>query len=372
MFINLFVIYLTQDRYTYRPKYKALPKMRGNALDTLDFYNTHKLRSRVLTGMSCTMFFIALTLSLNMFFTGKYIFFAVLEYTYALFSIYIFYLCQKQQITFWHKLIYVYTLIAFICYAIFLGQLKGFILGWALLVPVISYLLLGIKYGLLTGLITLYVNLLIFSVQEFSPTSHTWINFVLAYSSIWAISHCYESVRATTDDALRELALKDNLTQCKNRLALSYQFDEIKQQTDSSELHLLLLDIDYFKLVNDTYGHDAGDDVLVALAERISTIVGDQDVYRIGGEEFCILLESQDKQQAIEVAEKIRLAIADSQINIFGKSIPTTVSIGIAHSKHTSDLTELLRKADISLYEAKRSGRNTVKYCDDLKHYHFE
>ena len=231
---------------------------------------------------------------------------------------------------------------------------------------------MGIKYGVWTGVVVLCVNLAIISIQNPLPATPIWMNFIFAYLAIWVISHSYESVRATSDKALRKLALKDTLTECKNRLALTYQFDEFCQEDTLPDLHLLLLDIDYFKLVNDTYGHEAGDNVLKLIAKKVSTITKTDNVFRIGGEEFCVLLSDISKSQAIELAEKIRNSISDNTIEFYGKAISISVSIGVGRIQCTSTLSDLLRSADLSLYEAKRSGRNKVIYCDDLKTIQFQ
>ncbi|MBI3735046.1 GGDEF domain-containing protein, partial [Candidatus Sumerlaeota bacterium] len=128
-------------------------------------------------------------------------------------------------------------------------------------------------------------------------------------------------------------------------------------------LSLLMLDLDHFKKVNDTYGHLVGDDVLVRSADRIRHIVRASDVIgRFGGEEFCIALPKTDLDQAVELAEKIRLGINSEQYGVSnGTLFNISVSIGAAQLQpDAKDITPLIRDADNALYRAKESGRNRV------------
>jgi diguanylate cyclase (GGDEF)-like protein len=123
---------------------------------------------------------------------------------------------------------------------------------------------------------------------------------------------------------------------------------------------ILLLDLDHFKQVNDTYGHLTGDIVLKEVAQRISQAVRSYDlVARYGGEEFLIVLPGCDKDQIQESAERIRSAIASAPVIVYSSEIPVTVSIGatVAIGGATTE-TDILTAADVALYQAKNSGRN--------------
>jgi len=126
-----------------------------------------------------------------------------------------------------------------------------------------------------------------------------------------------------------------------------------------------MIDIDYFKNINDTYGHIVGDKVLIEVGKRIKQGIRDYDILaRYGGEEFIILLPETDLENAIAVAERIRKNIASSEIEINDEvKIPVTVSIGVA-SANGNDiiLDELIKKADRALYITKNSGRIKVSY----------
>lgn len=129
-------------------------------------------------------------------------------------------------------------------------------------------------------------------------------------------------------------------------------------QAVSSPLSIVFLDIDHFKQVNDTYGHDVGDRVLIELANIISstTRVGDF-VARWGGEEFMITLQSTDTLHASKLAEKLRIAVEEHKFAIAGK---LTISLGVTEYLNNESEENFVKRVDRALYEAKESGRNRV------------
>ncbi|CAG2158263.1 putative diguanylate cyclase DgcQ [Cupriavidus yeoncheonensis] len=172
---------------------------------------------------------------------------------------------------------------------------------------------------------------------------------------------------------LRELARVDPLTNLANRRRLEADFGILTQgRYIDRRLSLLMIDIDHFKRVNDTWGHKAGDEVLKHLARVTSAAVRPQDlVARFGGEEFCILLPDMSLNEAAEIAERVRLAIAETVClppqtilpdSAPGREIRFTVSIGVAElvSDKCHDLEALVAVADRRLYAAKARGRNKV------------
>lgn len=163
----------------------------------------------------------------------------------------------------------------------------------------------------------------------------------------------------------------DALTGIANRRAFASFSDQIIKNTHHSAypVSALMIDLDFFKTVNDSFGHEAGDVVLWELARRWSTAVRTSDMLaRVGGEEFCVLLHNSNSTQAVIVAEKIR-AITSSQPVYYDDpatkrtvEIPITVSIGVATAESLREVVmdELLRVADAALYEAKHAGRYRV------------
>ena len=159
----------------------------------------------------------------------------------------------------------------------------------------------------------------------------------------------------------------DPLTGVANRRGFDSFAAHLSEAGGRGPLAVLMLDLDHFKSVNDTYGHAAGDEVLKVMARRWTQQIRDSDLLaRMGGEEFCILLPGADLEGARAVAEKIRLATCTSPVMVADaqgrRPLPVTVSIGLAWAGPTSDATlqALLDLADEAVYESKHGGRNRV------------
>src|SRR5579863_8289441 len=163
-----------------------------------------------------------------------------------------------------------------------------------------------------------------------------------------------------------EMAITDALTGLFNRRYMENHLGTLVDQaaTRGKPLAVLALDIDYFKSINDTHGHDAGDDVLRDFALRIKRSIRGIDLAcRCGGEEFVIVMPETDMAVAAMVAERLRRRIAAEQFAIEqgARSIPVTISIGIAALRGREDTAaSILKRADQALYRAKRDGRNRV------------
>ncbi len=160
---------------------------------------------------------------------------------------------------------------------------------------------------------------------------------------------------------LAQLARRDALTGLANRMAvLERQAVEFRRFARTHRPYaVLVVDIDHFKQVNDTFGHEVGDIALQHVATRLSVSVRVTDfVARLGGEEFLVLLPETDAEMAVLVAEKLRSAVADVPAPVVGA---LTVSIGVSQVQlEDSDEAEAVRRADAALYRAKQSGRNRV------------
>jgi len=152
----------------------------------------------------------------------------------------------------------------------------------------------------------------------------------------------------------------DPLTQLANRSRVQYQFEQIKKE--QMGLGLILLDLDHFKQVNDTYGHNAGDEVLKHVAETLSLGIREADVVgRWGGEEFIMLLPGASLELAEGAAERVRRVLEQSEVMTDGTEITVTASFGVTYAKHYTALADLVATADKALYLAKESGRNQVR-----------
>ncbi|MFC4640487.1 diguanylate cyclase [Deinococcus hohokamensis] len=167
---------------------------------------------------------------------------------------------------------------------------------------------------------------------------------------------------------LRELSIRDGLTGLFNRrefqAQLQRQLERARRQ--GGPCSVLLLDVDYFKTINDTYGHDIGDRVLQELSDLVTREVRRADlVARFGGEELVVLLPQTDKASALALGQRVRQAVASHQgfMAPDGQAFSITVSVGVASFPADAPREDaLIRAADLAMYEAKRAGRNQVSH----------
>ncbi len=164
---------------------------------------------------------------------------------------------------------------------------------------------------------------------------------------------------------LKKAAIYDQLTGCFNRRQLDQDIIKLFSQSrrTGESLSLLMLDLDLFKQVNDTYGHAAGDEVLRSFAKVISKQLRQYEVfYRFGGEEFIIILPAAEEADAVRLAERIRASIADMPVDVGNEQpIRITASIGVvSYPRSATSVKDLFEMADQALYAAKENGRNCV------------
>jgi len=184
-----------------------------------------------------------------------------------------------------------------------------------------------------------------------------------------SVNHIFISVQDVTDIVayereLEKLSIKDGLTGAYNRRFLEIQLHEEveKYKRYSRSFSVIILDIDFFKRVNDNYGHQCGDFVLTTLSSIISQSLRKTDfLVRYGGEEFCCLLPETNLKSALILAERLRANIANQEMRYNDVSVRITISLGVAAAdKKTDEFDMILRNADEALYRAKESGRNKV------------
>ncbi|MGP0173509.1 GGDEF domain-containing protein [Pseudomonas sp. NCHU5208] len=158
-------------------------------------------------------------------------------------------------------------------------------------------------------------------------------------------------------------ALRDPLTNTGNRIAMD---QVLQREVDMARrnlhpLSLLMLDIDHFKMINDTHGHAQGDEVLKAVAQTLKQQLRNVDmVFRYGGEEFLIILSNTGREAAAQVGERLRFAVLELQCLNAGQPIEVSISLGCASLLPGESSESLLRRADNALYIAKREGRNRL------------
>ena len=179
-----------------------------------------------------------------------------------------------------------------------------------------------------------------------------------------------ETERHKMMEELSRLAHRDELTGLLNRATFFHDaimsFDLIRRQ-DNPTGCALMIDIDYFKMVNDTYGHAVGDEVLRFIGNTINRRFRRTDICgRYGGEELCVWMPSTDIKGAYQVAEELRKSIEEKVFNVDGVCFSVTISIGVAGMPdlRNADFEELMKQADTALYKAKHEGRNRVCSSD--------
>jgi len=154
----------------------------------------------------------------------------------------------------------------------------------------------------------------------------------------------------------------DALTKVFNRRALANYLEKIcTRENTPYELHLLILDIDDFKTINDTHGHIAGDKILIFIANMLRRVLRDGDkIFRYGGEEFVIVLNRIDREKCIAITQRLLEMIRSNQLIYKGKSLNVTMSIGATQYYEGDTPDDIIARADKALYKSKRNGKNQM------------
>lgn len=239
---------------------------------------------------------------------------------------------------------------------------------WVLVMPVLAYLLLGKRAGLLLSVPFMLAGGVVYYLHLGQVDSAyrviDLLNMMLCGVLMLAFIHLYEIRREEAEQRLVAMAQSDFLTGLANRSnfqsTLARTIAECERS--GSGFALVIMDIDHFKLVNDTLGHDAGDlvlkDIALSLEERLR---GTDFVARLGGEEFGLILRDVKSAGAYELMEELRQRIADRELVYGDARVRVTASFGIAHwPEHGRQAETLFRVADRCLYNGKSAGRNRV------------
>ncbi|MDE2422374.1 MAG: GGDEF domain-containing protein [Gammaproteobacteria bacterium] len=202
--------------------------------------------------------------------------------------------------------------------------------------------------------------------------------FYVGYMTILALPHFISFMLGTfilvrywrlRETKIRQVGLLDSLTNIPNRRAIGdYLAQILSQRAYTEPISIIILDVDFFKVVNDTFGHATGDLVLRRIGEYLKvTLRGTDQVGRYGGEEFLIVLPNTPLERALEIAERCRVQIESSEFKGFEQqSIHVTASFGVhCTSNEDEDASSMIHRADMQLYRAKQSGRNRV--CSDYE-----
>jgi diguanylate cyclase (GGDEF)-like protein/PAS domain S-box-containing protein len=196
---------------------------------------------------------------------------------------------------------------------------------------------------------------------------NVWINSRrIEYGAQQAVLSVVRDIsdRKKMEEKLRSLATKDPLTGASNRRHFMecVRKELLRSRRYDSPMPVLILDVDYFKIINDSYGHDVGDEVLIAVVNTCLATLRSTDTFgRLGGEEFAAVLAQTDAAGALMTAERLREALAQMTVLTASGPIRLTVSIGVAMAEaHDASVEEVMKRADMALYEAKSKGRNRV------------
>jgi diguanylate cyclase (GGDEF)-like protein len=195
---------------------------------------------------------------------------------------------------------------------------------------------------------------------DFYNGDHAELLIAFASQASIALEH------ARLHQEIQDLAITDPLTNIYNRRGLErwgqYEIDRAKRF--SSSLSAIYFDLDHFKDINDTYGHDAGDEVLREVVKSCQRVIRKIDIFsRIGGEEFFIILPETSLPIAFHVAERIRKTVAGQSLSANSHKIKITISLGVVElNENMAELADLVNAADQYMYRAKQSGRNQTAY----------
>lgn len=227
--------------------------------------------------------------------------------------------------------------------------------------------------------ILLTLAIILFGLSEVIPTSPYAIDLpdfveflfrvISAFGSILSISIVFLFFSKEINHVhkeLKQIANTDTLTNIHNRrffFELGENLFSLYRKLDKKFV-LIIFDLDYFKKINDTYGHLTGDAVLKQVSELVRGQIRKGDIFsRYGGEEFALIIKDVSLDEGLLIAEKIRVSIENNQfIGSNDTNIHCTISLGVTeYSKDSKDFLDMIRVADIALYEAKASGRNCIK-----------
>lgn len=252
---------------------------------------------------------------------------------------------------------------------------------WIYIVPPVAMFLAGFRRGLLAiGGFVMIISILLFFPNDTLLLTHYPTEFktrlLYSFLTVTFLSAFYEFSRQKTFDTVIQLsdrferqALEDPLTNLANRRGMQNHLDlEVaRAQRMKSPLSIVLVDIDHFKSINDTYGHSSGDIVLSQVSKLFKSKIRHQDrVARWGGEEFLFVLPDTEEINACYLANKIRQQLNDTLIRLDNDKITVTASFGVCEVDENTNLKRALTLADKALYYAKDHGRNLVMTASSL------
>lgn len=242
--------------------------------------------------------------------------------------------------------------------ALLAGPLGTAGLFWAYTLILANFMLAPRLLAIGCGLVTVAAMLASGNLQGTLATTA----FVVSAALVMLYSFIFAKLTDVQREQLHRLATRDPLTGVANRRSMEIELaDALRLHLERGEpAALAVLDLDHFKRVNDLHGHEAGDRVLVAFAERVQACIRKRDrLFRFGGEEFVLLLPGTDQAGASAALEKIRHAVRASRL---GPDLAVSVSVGASLLRADDDWPAWLARADAALFLAKRGGRDRVEF----------
>lgn len=272
----------------------------------------------------------------------------------------------------------IFISILYVCGGYFLvsGGSDGFSVFWVVIVPPMTFVVcpkkvasLFVASGFLAVLVVFYTPLNALIQYDYSDFFDKRFPILLSLAILLTL--LYEFINWKTqyllihvNQSLEETAAKDTLTGLLNRRSFESVMDEALSEArrrKDLKLYLLLIDLDHFKKINDTYGHSAGDDVLVGIAKVLNKMSRSSDsVFRWGGEEFLLVLKAKEDADAKTVAERIHKGVQSEVFALGEAELQMTVSIGFHAYDVNLSVSQNVNMADSYMYQAKRTGRNKI------------
>ena len=324
------------------------------------FDKTQEVRTKVLQGMSLIIALVALVVAYVNIIISKVYILGAIEVLLAVFCFYTYYKTCVSASKVWHRWAVAYAYFFVVFLAVYILKTDEGITHWICTFPILAYLLFGKKHGFISSFCLLFASVIpLYSFLSLGGANslHLIVNLGLSYMTIWTVSHIYEAMRYSNQETILNLALRDPLTKAFNRRALQSRFS--KQTVIDEPVCVALIDIDFFKKVNDKYGHDAGDAVLTQLTDLFVEQFKEDNVFRMGGEEFVVVINA-DQQAAYDLAKCLIKTVESHKFTYEKNCLKITISIGLEELVTDSyvDLSKILKAADGYLYIAKNNGRN--------------
>ncbi|MFC3149960.1 GGDEF domain-containing protein [Litoribrevibacter euphylliae] len=247
---------------------------------------------------------------------------------------------------------------------------------WCYTYPLIVFSLLGTRLGGILVAVVLFLSVIILYVPGLDFVTHSYtpdikyrftgsILFVVALGYLMELSRMEAQRKSDqANEVLKMMAHRDELTGLYNRRGIkeSHELERYLSKAPTNEMALAVCDVDFFKNINDEYGHDVGDEVLKLVAAHLKASIRETDLIgRWGGEEFIILFPSTSLEEGYQLIERVRKVMSEKRFEVAGHQIRLSFSTGISSTRYYDSWDNLIKSADKHLYKAKEAGRNCTR-----------